>query len=55
MSEVEGLGERGRPLVKWENTVDVYMREFVVGGTGGPFAMATPLGEVFRGNEVSEL
>lgn len=69
MSEVEGMAVRGRPLVKWENRAEKYMRERERGGdvcimrggsagkerTGGPSALATPLVGAPREIKASEL
>ncbi len=63
LSNVEGPRRRGRPLGRLEDRVKEYMSDRGVrqGGSvwiergGGPFAMATHLGDVPEGSESSEL
>ncbi len=69
LSSVEGPNRRGRPLGRWEGRVKEYVsergvrgnglewarRECRIGRGGDPSAVATSLGNAFRGNEASEL
>ena len=61
MNNIVGPNSKGRSLGRWKDRVKEYMWERSatrgggIGRDGGFFVMATSLGDISRGSEVSEL